>query len=668
MAKSTNSERTEPGGSSSSELADLIYCCNQKPVSQIDHLLQIWATTLSETESLPYADHNDLHTTIDATTFRAVLWECFSVSYNGDPGTDKPAPWMTTLTMQYDLGNPDFAQEMDFAPKHDFMSGNWAWQQADLITKDPIMHDSTFRPAILGSNKTTVSVATGQNEYYPLYVFLSIPKNSPKFCHFCQQLFHSSLNCILQLLYGDGHYRRTIFGLSPYISDYPEQFSLCLLLYAISMLCRCTGHQNNLDREAAHHSHPFTHGFPCTDIHKLLSPDLLHQVIKGTFKDHLVTWIEEITAVLPFPGLCQFPEGCEFEQWMGDNSKALMNMYLPATSGHVLSQMVCAIAAFMEFCQGIPYLIRRSVLDEDDLVVLDNTIVHYHTEQEIFHAQHSIVHYRRLIQDFGAPNGLCSSIMESKHIKAILLINEHLDKLHATCMNFQVCRMLNGSMFNTVDLEISTLPEEDDDGRDVDTFHGNILGEVKLVFHKHLHNLGLLAQHLQLPELLNLVCHFLFEQITSRQDLNLDTDVSIDDCPKYHGKVYTYTSAITTYYAPSNLPGIGRMHYRDLSTFQGLHIACVLLFFSIWHEDILYPCMLVTWFSETDDQPCEEMCMWVVKPDLDYQDSILHEAHLIGVSGTTSLPVELKHSDSLDAFQCFYVNKYADHHSYEIAS
>ena len=36
---------------------------------------------------------------------------------------------------------------------------------------------------------------------------------------------------------------------------------------------------------------PFTNGFPRADIHELLAPDLLHQVIKGTFKDHLVTWV-----------------------------------------------------------------------------------------------------------------------------------------------------------------------------------------------------------------------------------------------------------------------------------------------------------------------------------------------------------------------------------------
>jgi hypothetical protein len=38
---------------------------------------------------------------------------------------------------------------------------------------------------------------------------------------------------------------------------------------------------------------PFTHDFPRADIHELLSPDLLHQVIKGTFKDHVVTWVNE---------------------------------------------------------------------------------------------------------------------------------------------------------------------------------------------------------------------------------------------------------------------------------------------------------------------------------------------------------------------------------------
>ncbi len=32
--------------------------------------------------------------------------------------------------------------------------------------------------------------------------------------------------------------------------------------------------------------------FPRADIHELLAPDLLHQIIKGTFKDHVVDWVE----------------------------------------------------------------------------------------------------------------------------------------------------------------------------------------------------------------------------------------------------------------------------------------------------------------------------------------------------------------------------------------
>lgn len=38
---------------------------------------------------------------------------------------------------------------------------------------------------------------------------------------------------------------------------------------------------------------PFTNDFPRADIHELLAPDILHQIIKGAFKDHLVSWVED---------------------------------------------------------------------------------------------------------------------------------------------------------------------------------------------------------------------------------------------------------------------------------------------------------------------------------------------------------------------------------------
>lgn len=54
-------------------------------------------------------------------------------------------------------------------------------------------------------------------------------------------LFHASISHILWMLrlgmmepevlcYGDGHYRRTIYGLGPYIADYPEQVLLSCIV------------------------------------------------------------------------------------------------------------------------------------------------------------------------------------------------------------------------------------------------------------------------------------------------------------------------------------------------------------------------------------------------------------------------------------------------------
>lgn len=53
----------------------------------------------------------------------------------------------------------------------------------DKIAEDPETHGSMFVPVILGSDKTTVSVATGHNEFYPLYASLGNVHNSVRRAH-----------------------------------------------------------------------------------------------------------------------------------------------------------------------------------------------------------------------------------------------------------------------------------------------------------------------------------------------------------------------------------------------------------------------------------------------------------------------------------------------------
>jgi hypothetical protein len=142
-----------------------------------------------------------------------------------------------------------------------------------------------FVPVIAGSDKTTVSVATGHQEYHPVYIspgnltntarraqgsaflpvaFLPIPKSmswpcvsalnfidnptankkhrgKPAFKKFCRQVYHACLAQIFQPLKAgmttpeivrcpDGHFRRVIYGIGPYIADYPEQVWLAAIV------------------------------------------------------------------------------------------------------------------------------------------------------------------------------------------------------------------------------------------------------------------------------------------------------------------------------------------------------------------------------------------------------------------------------------------------------
>ena len=144
------------------------------------------------------------------------------------------------------------------------------------------MHGLVFCPVIFGIDKTTVPVATGNNKYWPSlhwqhtqwYLMSTLewcctprflchsPKwvlyfydaallnmdsatheshNNPEFHKFHPQLLHSSLMKILETLkpgmmtpeithFPDGHFRKVVFGLSPYIADYPKQALLACIV------------------------------------------------------------------------------------------------------------------------------------------------------------------------------------------------------------------------------------------------------------------------------------------------------------------------------------------------------------------------------------------------------------------------------------------------------
>ena len=151
----------------------------------------------------------------------------------------------------------------------------------DEVSRDPSTHGAMFISIVAGSDKTVASVATGHQEFHPVYIgpgnidnptrrahgigillcaFLPIPKgiisalyivintqrilflfiagpherSSVEYQRFCRQLYHACLAYIYNPLKPamtspkivqcpDGHFRQAIFSIGPYIADYPEQ-------------------------------------------------------------------------------------------------------------------------------------------------------------------------------------------------------------------------------------------------------------------------------------------------------------------------------------------------------------------------------------------------------------------------------------------------------------
>jgi hypothetical protein len=190
---------------------------------------------------------------------------------------------------------------------------------------------------------------------------------------------------------------------------------------------------------------------------------------------------------------------------------------------------------------------------------------------------------------------------------------------------------------------------------------------------------------------------FLFDQLYADEGLTSD-NVDVNDLPEYSGRIHIHHSASSLYYAPSDLAGPHGMHRehirstplwnkkyerRDTVLVQvgseddimgGMMVGQVLRFLAIVHDEVRYPCALVQWFAPLEDTRDDVTGMWKVRPekvdhkrvmDLVHIDTIARGCHLMPYFGEEFLPRSFEFTESLSAFNTYFLNRSSDFHFFE---
>ena len=110
-----------------------------------------------------------------------------------------------------------------------------------------------------------------------------------------------------------------------------------------------------------------------------------------------------------------------------------------------------------------------------------------------------------------------------------------------------------------------------------------------------------------------------------------------------------------------------------------MEVARALCFFSFAHTNgALYSCTLIHWFDRLADRPDELTGMWMVSPSFLEDgakhlavipiESIVRNVHLLPIFGAEYVPDHVTHENSLDLYCGFYVNRFSDHHAFDLVS